>query len=521
MDQESEIQNQWLGSDERLLKEQDKEIAFLERAVQKMYAGRAIVQSRIQRRRCLKGAIRRVPVEVLRIIFQMACSDVVHDWHHDPRFPIVLFQRDSKNIPGDLAQVCYLWKDIVYNFSDLWDTISFELPNSPAKEEHLQSIVDRSGSRLLTLAVEAGPWILARSPPPLIVGLSEALSRARVLDISFDIVSGMDLRGVTYLHLKELHLHVHSAFDQINRYAYSRRQVQALVQAPSLESFSTDDFSELGRDGTYPTSTISTFRCSGAGAGIRQAHLTELAIRCPEIRSLTVMLRGTSFRQTPSQPALLPRLERLIFTHDTSDHSLFLDSIVGPSLTELVLPTDPSEEFIEGLVRFIDRSGCRLRVLDCSFPWGFDGSSVQAGWGAIFERLPDLESLRVKLTANLTWHGKDGLDDLCSVLLQPNCARRLTSLRVSAIAGGWRDLEMEEMEDVARRFLSLAESRAPDNHAPTIVPLQEAALHLDTSRYNGWGVEVGSIPLPTSLEQRRLALEAAGMHCEVFFPAIS
>ncbi|KAL0567207.1 hypothetical protein V5O48_014781 [Marasmius crinis-equi] len=518
-EKETAIQDEWLQSDEQLLEEQEQKIHFQEAVLQKMYAGRAIVCSRIWKRRSLKGAVRRTPVEILNLIFKLACSEEKYDWRDRPVYPISLFSDDSRNIPGVLSEVCYLWRSVVQNTSDLWTDLCIMVPRTPSEENHLQQILDRSGSRPLKLSVEIGPWMVTRSPPPHVAVLCSALSRAGDLHISFDIVGGLDLTGVTYPHLKRVRLHAHSAFDMVGRYSYSRPQVQALVQAPQLETFSTNDFNDLGRDEIYPRSTISAFECHGQGS-LTQAHLMELVARCPGIRSLNIMLRGSSFRYGPSQqPLLLPRLERLVYNYDTSDRTVFLDTITAPSLTDLTVPADPAGEFTAGLLRFIERSGCRLLSLDCNLPWEFDGKSLESGWPAILTRTPDLKSLRVKMSASRSWNGQDPFEELRSVLKDTTFARALTSLRISASAGGWRDLERQEMEDVARRFLGLAESRSPLDHALAVEPLQVAVLHLDRM-HSGWG-EVGTIPLTGALESQRQALVNSGMECTVVFPPVS
>ncbi|KAL0562766.1 hypothetical protein V5O48_019313 [Marasmius crinis-equi] len=206
------------------------------------------------------------------------------------------------------------------------------------------------------------------------------------------------------------------------------------------------------------------------------------------------MLQGSSFRHAPSQSILLPHLQRLVYKYDVSDGTIFLDSISTPSLTELSVPADPSEEFTHGLLRFLDRSGCHLQSLECDLPWSFDGKDADAGWPAILSQMPGLKSLYVRLSASLSWNGNDPLDELCNILCDLSWARELTYLRIRATAGGWRDLEREEMEDVTGRFLALVESRAPDNHAPTVVPLRGAQLELDCYHNSGW-TELDTVPL--------------------------
>ncbi|KAL0567196.1 hypothetical protein V5O48_014797 [Marasmius crinis-equi] len=517
-EKDSAIQNEWLESDKRLLEEQERKIRFQEAALQKMYAGQAIVRSRIWKRTSLKSALRRVPIEILNLIFKLACSEVQYDWRDRPGYPISLFTDDSRNIPAMLSEVCYLWRSVIHNTPDLWTDLCIMVPRISSEENHLQKILDRSGSRPLNLFVDIGPWMISRSPPPHVAVLCSALSCAGDLHISFDIVGGLDLTGVTYPHLKRLRLQAHSAFGMVNRFSYSRPQVQALVQAPSLEAFSIDSFADLGRDGIYPTSSISEFECQGQGS-LTHAHLMELAARCPGIRSLNIMLRGSSFCFGPPQPLSLPRLERLVYNFDTSDRIIFLDTIIAPSLTHLTVPGDPSGEFTAGLFRFIERSGCRLLSFICNVPWEFDGRSVQSGWPAIFTRMPDLKSLEVKLSASRAWSGQDPFEDLRSALEDTSFLKALTSLHLSASAGGWRDLERGEMEELAGRFLSLVESRSLVDHALVVEPLQVAILHLDRLE-TGWG-DVGFMPLTEALESRRQALEDSGTRCTVLFPPVA
>ncbi|KAL0563186.1 hypothetical protein V5O48_018890, partial [Marasmius crinis-equi] len=348
------IQNLWLQNNKQLLANADNKVAFLEAVLRKVNVGRAIL-----------------------------------------RYPVELFSDEGRNVPGTLAQVCYLWKEVFYGTPELWTRLSAMVPPTPSQDHLFLTILNCSGFRPLKLSIDASPWMITCSPPPHVAVLCSALTRTEQLDISFDIVGGLNLGRMQYLQLKRLRLHVHSAWDLINRYLYSRQQVEALILAPGLESFLTDDFIKLRRDRIYPQSTISVFECQGdRSGGMKQAHLLELVARCPNIRSLNIVLRGSTFAQVSSEPILLPRLKCLVYRYDTSDRALFLNSISTPALIDLTVPSEPTEDFTSGLIRFLDRSGCCLQSLDCNLPWGFEGKDISFGWLAIFARVPDLKSLQ-------------------------------------------------------------------------------------------------------------------------------
>ncbi|KAL0562802.1 hypothetical protein V5O48_019276, partial [Marasmius crinis-equi] len=201
-----------------------------------------------------------------------------------------------------------------------------------------------------------------------------------------------------------------SSFRMPDPTPFARPQLEAAVRAPCLEEISLDYFLPLLDIGLYPLPELLCFECF---TGIlKYEDLKLLVTTCPRLRALSITVDTSSFRDAPDLPLLLPHLEDLMFQYDGSKSFFFLDHITTPSLAELVLPKEcPTDE---RFLNFLDRSGCSLQIWEANMPLAYDGSDDHVRWSGVFKRMPQLQTLRVRLAATSTWEGVNALDVLCS-----------------------------------------------------------------------------------------------------------
>ncbi|KAL0572893.1 hypothetical protein V5O48_009062 [Marasmius crinis-equi] len=512
---EMEGHDQALAADEHLLGRQEDAIEFLADLLEKFKLDSEVVRKRIDARKALKAPIRRIPIEILMRIFIFTCSSEDVVWHDLPIYPVTLRSREGNNIPTDLSLVCLTWKKIVNNMSCLWEALTITIPRTSAQHKILKRILRRSGSRLLRLAIECGDWYSV--PPPLscIASVTSAISRSRELHVHFDVFAGTDMGTFSCPHLKSLFLHVQGAHGLYEGAAYAMSQLTTILQAPTLESFWTDSFTELVENELIPGSTITSFEC--LEHGVRREHLLLLIRACPQIRSLSILLKSSSFRQITPEILVLPLLERLEYKHDRTARLSFLEGFTTPHLTELVLPSDQPEVTEESFEQFLSRSGCRITLLDCYMPLTFDGRDVRTVWSRIFDKLAYLQYLRVRLAGTDSWEGENGFEVFCDAVDLPLKPRlcRLSTLHVRATTGAWSDLQTPDIHRLVTRFFSFVGSRTRLEHDAAVAPLQVTSLCMES--HQAWGVYPG-VPLPEELEERRMQLVSGGMECEVYVP---
>ncbi|KAL0580151.1 hypothetical protein V5O48_001861 [Marasmius crinis-equi] len=507
-------ENSLLVSDEQLFADLGDVIAFHEGLVNKMKADRVLLQHRIWTRKAFSAPIRRLPTEVLEEILLSVCAQERYDWFGQPIHPVAMYGNQNRNVPSTLAQVCARWNLVVYNNPRFWASLTIGVPRTEVGCRRLAQVLDHSYPLPLTLAVEGNSTY-----PPItsfLLLLISALARTFDLHVDYEFIAQEDLGGVIDCRgLTRLFVHVRGMSGAAEQYGYSRTQLASLIQAPALESFGTDSFTELARYDLYPHSALTAFEC-GKGGTIQQRHLTELLRRCPDLRSVSIAIPFGEYDNGYSASIVLSKLERLAYDCDRSYGSLLLDTFITPSLIELVLPIGVSEDIWCHVIRFIDRSDCRLRSLECTLPWSF--IEDPSGWIATFSRLVDLESLRVKVSGKTSWTGENCLGMLFQVLSgDVPILRKLRSLHVISRGDDWKDPDLEDMERLAALFLSFVERRSAQNQVKNVVSLREVRLVVESR--HAWGDKAGD-PIGGMLAVRRDALLLTGMACEIIFPSV-
>ncbi|KAL0577846.1 hypothetical protein V5O48_004144 [Marasmius crinis-equi] len=508
------VEEELLLSDEMLLARLDSAGSFFESLLQDMRAGQAFLRDRIWTRKALKAPIHSLPTEVIQDILLLACTEERYDWMGRPIHPVTMFGNHDRNVPNNFAQVCARWHHIVYNTPNFWGALTVQLPRTDAERRRLRQVLGRSGSIPIQLVIERDDWLppcSARS-----ASLRVALTRVRELHVDYDVAVKENIGGAVDCHfLRRLFLHVRGVHGISNLRSFSRSQLTSLIQAPLLEHFWTDCFSELARHNLFPAHTLAVFECGGRGI-IQLPHLRELMRRCSLIRSLSVHIGLFEEDQNMQDPFRLDGVEYLAFNCEYSYSSLsFLDLITTPVLTELVLPVDPPDNIWTHLIDLIRRSACHLQSLSCTLPWNFNDDP--SGWSSVFALLPNLATLRVQLPGSLSWTGKSALDVLCHILSgdTPRLPK-LQSFQVSTHGSDWResDREIQDTDRIVSPFLWFAEARSPGNQYLSVFPLRTARL-IVRARYDWGNRSTGSIS--GSLAARCEVLRSAGVECVVTF----
>ncbi|KAL0564903.1 hypothetical protein V5O48_017135, partial [Marasmius crinis-equi] len=510
-----------LESDEQLMRRQDETIAFFEAVVEQFKVDRELVQVRIDARKALRSPIRRLPVELLMRIFVFTCSSMERDDEEPPFFSIALPGREGHHppeaiVPQVLSRVCFTWKSIAEGLSSLWTSLTFSIPRTRGQHKTLRRILALSGSQQLRLSIQGGDWYPDSPPAASLALLRSALNRCSELHVNYSFLSGTELGAFECRNLKRLFLHVRGSYGLNEETAFSIPQLTTVIQAPALETFWSDSFTEIAQDDIYPAPTISSFEC--LEGSLTHDHLTTLVRACPRIRSLSVKLKTSTFRHSSPDHLLLPHLERLEFKCDHSDRMFFLSRLTTPRLRELVLPAGQNDVTQERFIDFLNRSGCRLTLLDCYIPLAFDGTDDRTTLSRIVEKVPDLQTFRVRVTGTDSWEGENDLLVITDVLggERPHLPR-LAFFHVRAHGGHWREPAVHEVELLVGRFFDFAESRSRLTHPASISPLQAVSLLVESK--NAWG-DSPTLPLHRELEARRTALVFAGMECNVYIPTL-
>ncbi|KAL0576765.1 hypothetical protein V5O48_005230 [Marasmius crinis-equi] len=508
------VEEDLLRNDEALLKGLDQVMAFHEELLKKMAMERELLQTNIWERKALKAPMRTLPTELVQEILLLACVNSEYRWSDRPIYPVALFGRHTKILPNDLAGVCARWRQIVYDTPQFWQSLTVKVPRSLSQQSRLQQVLERSGSRPLTLSIQRGSWYQGVSSSRFIAPLRHAMSRASELHVDYDFI-GEEYLGEEndYGCLKALFLYMRGSYGVTDRYPFSKAQVRMLLQAPSLKRFWTDSFREMARHDMFPSSAITDFSCGGGGV-VKQEDIVKLFTKCPRIQVLSITLKPSSDRGDVSVPLVSQHLQTLTYSSDGPRTLAFLDSLTTPFLQELNLPLDAPAHIHRHFVEFLKRSRCILRVLGCTLPREL--TADPSGWSAILGRLRDLDTLRVRVSGTLSWTGRSAFDVLCDVLTTaPPTLPNLRCFHVTAHGGDWKELHAGEVDRVITRWVVFAESRSPEHHGSQMVPLRRTELRFDSNR--AWS-DHPDVSISVELEKRREVLLSTGMECDIFFP---
>ncbi|KAK0435822.1 uncharacterized protein EV420DRAFT_1343354 [Desarmillaria tabescens] len=196
---EEEAYSQTLSELRKKIYEYNSQISSLKCIVENLEAGRQMIRKSVRKVRSLVAPIRRLPPEILSIIFECVCISVPFYDGRDER-------RSACKGPFHLSAVCAYWRDICLSSPQLWTSIFANADNSDLlpRFKNLSKLVEERSCQLpLSLDVSA-----RYSPPHLYLNIPQ--SRYHCLDSLFYDDSAISLR-----RLKNISLDLNFKFDNI------------------------------------------------------------------------------------------------------------------------------------------------------------------------------------------------------------------------------------------------------------------------------------------------------------------
>jgi len=337
-----------------------------------------VVQDYIFDHLAIISSFRRLPVEILQIIFEY--------WQYTPNpienyWNINVFSEEGPNpyLPWRLSHVCRFWRNIILSSPKLWGYLSYIYPslNRPVKGPYfdcLSEILERSrGSTVdFDLFFSDNMHSEGPGPHPLLTLLMNHCERWNDIKISGPShVSGSELAPIRgrLSSLKKLSF-------KIGYYADKGEAIDLFSSANNLEEL---DISNFKGALLLPSIKLRTLKCStswpgftnvvpGSG-GLTFSHLTHLTLA---INSSSRISPGTTF------PKLIDMQLTFHPSSDLSIHNLFLNNVVVPSLENLsIISSDrwKRPDVTKALWRMLRRSGMpSLYFLSLDIAHKFPGS---------------------------------------------------------------------------------------------------------------------------------------------------
>ncbi|KAF5317028.1 hypothetical protein D9611_003589 [Ephemerocybe angulata] len=374
-----------LPEDSRLI-ELEKEIKGLTSLLEKTTKEKAAVLKKIRPIKALTSLIRRLPTEILQLIFLHA---------RIPPAPDTTTFR-ACDTPFTLLRVCRSWREIAENTPQLWSTFNVSLP---------QQLVDRQDpSKIASFIDEVRRWLKRSGDVPLRITVSkdsDSTDRAQLLsrealNSAFRVVVEQcrrwealdvelceatmkllaDLTADSTPLLKSLKIREYKWYNANT----SLFRCTALLSAPHLEKlhvWSNDplvhklsdapvkwaNLTSLSLGNTYVQHPLHVGMNAPAPPPLNHALLPVLE-KCVNLRSLLVTLPPTKLSR-PLHGVTLQKLRSLNLGGCSTQIDLLLKNIITPSLREMHYYPHYEISKHEPLpfLKFIEQQGGRLEVL--------------------------------------------------------------------------------------------------------------------------------------------------------------
>ncbi|KAF7308187.1 F-box domain-containing protein [Mycena chlorophos] len=379
------------------------ELIKLDAEIQLLLNKRERLEHAISSHELLLAPIRRLPDDVLRVIFVG-----------------ILPERRNTALDEDeggllLCRVCRHWRDVALATPRLWASMHIVLPSGsydnrgpldtpPVKQltQRMTLWMQRSAAVPISATVRfsaiSGSLPSASSTPdptvsPFLATLLSATSRWERIDLALchpsDISALLDLTAEHVQRLKSFGMRLYST--AINRQFPAIRSDLRFLSAPSLESFSFYGHPlALPSTINWPNLVSLTVRFAGRGYPPLGAMPLDfpfpLLDHCTGLECLSIGAEGEHLRrQIPnSTPVVLSRMKtlQLSSTVDLCDLSSFREHLQMPNLETLTLSLVDLRSFVEPLGY--------LKALSISLAY-FTAEHLRDG----FRLLPALERLKI------------------------------------------------------------------------------------------------------------------------------
>ncbi|KAI5893083.1 uncharacterized protein SCHCODRAFT_02620804 [Schizophyllum commune H4-8] len=358
------------------MKQAEAQLQTVKEEIQKMSNALATLKSMkgelrevIARQRTYLAPIRRLPIELLVEIFRWSCMPTIEYIH----------PRDPFQFAGlEIAAVCKLWRDIMYNNPRLWTEVP--LPTqarargfSYAQRNYLRRFdhcLEATQGLPLLRIVEARMHSL-----PHIIKYTAQWQDLRLTGVSHSYLESLSHCSFAVLHTLELDLNVFMQDDE------TWNDTDVFLDAPALR-----------------TVHIKSHWDSAIIPRLPWANIASLDTQCTHMYALRILARCDSLRHwshsempedevdplDPPTPVVLPHLQTMWLSYldmimddipddRRADASRTLDHVTTPALSKLSLGWDdeygtPVIYTRSYLSSFFERSKCPLRELDLRYP---------------------------------------------------------------------------------------------------------------------------------------------------------
>ncbi|SJL18264.1 uncharacterized protein ARMOST_21849 [Armillaria ostoyae] len=407
---EEETYSQTLSALHKKISECNSEISNLKDIMKNLEDGRQLIRSSVLRKvQSLVAPIRRLPLEILEVIFGYVCISV---YGHNA-------MRLAYRGPFALSSVCIYWHDICLSSPRLWTSIFANANNSdllPRFKNILKLVQERSRQLPLHLDVSArcSPQNLFLNIPRLRYhGLDSLfygkgilhLRRLKSLSIHFNTNSGtLSLQNLNnHGEFPELaHLKLSGVFDV----SYPDEPlIDLFAHAPKLHTLSLDCFSDIVHF-RLPDEQINTVHYSN----YRSQNIASQCKRFPNATTATFHRCGLGLFNTSDLPFRKLLLEDVILHGNPISQKTipYLTSLELASTDQEVVGTTYHAGVIRSLLQHVSRSLTELTLTTVDFT-STDALSILRMTPNIL-RLSIVEQNKVQsglITSDFT----EGLDD--------------------------------------------------------------------------------------------------------------
>ncbi|KAF9073484.1 hypothetical protein BDP27DRAFT_280547 [Rhodocollybia butyracea] len=128
----------------------DKEIEGLQGTLEELKTQQKALESCRDEARSLLAPVRKLPPEVLELVFDIVCTSF------DENFALDITIKTVRALTLDLSQVCSVWREIVRATPSLWLCVSVDLSHRNGAFKVMKHYLNQSRDAPLTLYIFAG-----------------------------------------------------------------------------------------------------------------------------------------------------------------------------------------------------------------------------------------------------------------------------------------------------------------------------------------------------------------------------
>ncbi|KAF9461651.1 hypothetical protein BDZ94DRAFT_1263327 [Collybia nuda] len=335
----------------------DAEIARIRRSPQHLTKKRAAETEWIARLRAGMSAQKKIPAEILGLIFKIYVDDEKYELEIPP-------------YPGSLSfvlsHVCSRWRQIVLAETSLWNTLFINNPQA-VPPEVLEEILLRAGYAItLHLVAE-------NIPLPILRILREYSDRFRMLHFRYDTFQtlGVQPLEIPFERLETLQSLVLTILgnEDVSEPLMLYNMVSVFAHAPNVQQLSIQQEGylvdlDLGIHlAPFPWFHLQHLEIE---CGMSLSGLLHIISQCTELISyVAIMSRDNDIRSplSETQPGIftLGNLKSLKLGTLNVQYNKVLDVLIAPSLQVLKIDDHPIE--LDTFLHFIQRSGCSIHTL--------------------------------------------------------------------------------------------------------------------------------------------------------------